>query len=267
MANYRTNTAELTSIADAIRAKTGENLPLVYPSGFVSAIEGISTSGNSAPYTWLGENATLIDTVYEHTYKLSDTSFDASTVTTSNTTLVAATNLETQYLSADYDYMEVVLGIIDYQYLTNITDTPHYVEGYWCGVYPFGRKPYATSDFENNTMSYVSSGCSYGNGNLLYKAANNTNNWTSNMYGITLTLSGPSMSNATQNTFGVILRTPIIRINSNSSYMSSTAINALDAENTTIYIKEELYRCTRNDVWNGINTKTIELYKQKHNIT
>lgn len=45
MAEYLTNTAELTSVADAIRAKGGTTAQLVYPSGFVSAINAIETGG------------------------------------------------------------------------------------------------------------------------------------------------------------------------------------------------------------------------------
>ena len=42
MANYLTNTEELTTIADAIRGKTGESGSLIFPSGFVSGINSIS---------------------------------------------------------------------------------------------------------------------------------------------------------------------------------------------------------------------------------
>ena len=38
MAEYLTNTADLTAVADAIRAKGGTSAQLVYPAGFVSAI-------------------------------------------------------------------------------------------------------------------------------------------------------------------------------------------------------------------------------------
>lgn len=52
MADYLTNTTELTAVADAIREKTGENGDLIYPNGFVSAIEGISGgSGNLYVFT------------------------------------------------------------------------------------------------------------------------------------------------------------------------------------------------------------------------
>lgn len=40
---YLTNTAEITSIADAIRLKGGTSAQLTYPDGFVSAIQAIVT--------------------------------------------------------------------------------------------------------------------------------------------------------------------------------------------------------------------------------
>lgn len=43
MAEYLTNTADLTAVADAIRAKSGTSAQLVYPTGFVSAIQTIQT--------------------------------------------------------------------------------------------------------------------------------------------------------------------------------------------------------------------------------
>ena len=51
MAEYLTNTADLTEVADAIRVKGGTSEPLVYPSGFVSAIQSIDTTGGTKPAT------------------------------------------------------------------------------------------------------------------------------------------------------------------------------------------------------------------------
>ena len=44
MAEYLTNTTDLTAIANAIRAKGGTTEPLVYPDGFVAAISSIKGS-------------------------------------------------------------------------------------------------------------------------------------------------------------------------------------------------------------------------------
>ena len=43
MAEYLTNTADLTKVASAIREKGGTYDPLVYPDGFVTAIQAIQT--------------------------------------------------------------------------------------------------------------------------------------------------------------------------------------------------------------------------------
>ena len=41
MAEYLTNTADLTAVADAIRAKGGTSAQLAFPDGFVSAVQAI----------------------------------------------------------------------------------------------------------------------------------------------------------------------------------------------------------------------------------
>lgn len=46
MAEYLTNTAELTAVANAIREKGGTSEQLVYPGGFVSAIQAIQTGAS-----------------------------------------------------------------------------------------------------------------------------------------------------------------------------------------------------------------------------
>ena len=49
MAEYLTNTADLTKVASAIRAKGGTSDPLVYPDGFASAVAGIKKAPTT-PY-------------------------------------------------------------------------------------------------------------------------------------------------------------------------------------------------------------------------
>lgn len=49
MAEYLTNTADLTAVADAIRAKSGQTGQLIYPDGFSSAVAGIKKAPTT-PY-------------------------------------------------------------------------------------------------------------------------------------------------------------------------------------------------------------------------
>ena len=51
MAEYLTNTTDLTAVANAIRVKGGTSTPLVYPDGFVTAIQSIDTTGGLKPAT------------------------------------------------------------------------------------------------------------------------------------------------------------------------------------------------------------------------
>lgn len=46
---YLTNDIELTSVADAIRAKSGQTGQLIYPDGFASAVAGIKKAPTT-PY-------------------------------------------------------------------------------------------------------------------------------------------------------------------------------------------------------------------------
>lgn len=48
MADYLTNTTDLTKVANAIRTKGGITEPLTYPDEFVTAIEDISGGGGSS---------------------------------------------------------------------------------------------------------------------------------------------------------------------------------------------------------------------------
>lgn len=48
MANYLINDTQLTSVADAIRAKSGGSAGLAFPSGFISEIGNISSGGGGA---------------------------------------------------------------------------------------------------------------------------------------------------------------------------------------------------------------------------
>ena len=65
MAEYLTNTTDLTAVADAIRAKGGTAAQLVYPSGFVSAIQAIETGGGSGSDELVNS---LIDRTISGTY-------------------------------------------------------------------------------------------------------------------------------------------------------------------------------------------------------
>ena len=64
MAEYLTNTTDLTKVASAIRAKVGTSDPLVYPDGFASAVAGIKKAP-ATPYMVVAEYEQEPMTAYE----------------------------------------------------------------------------------------------------------------------------------------------------------------------------------------------------------
>ena len=62
MAEYLTNTTDLTKVASAIREKGGTSAPLVYPDGFVAAIQDIQTGTELQIIVTVASGATVIAT-------------------------------------------------------------------------------------------------------------------------------------------------------------------------------------------------------------
>jgi hypothetical protein len=62
MAEYLTNTTDLTKVASAIREKGGTSDPLVYPSGFISAIQAIQTGTELQIIVTVASGATVTAT-------------------------------------------------------------------------------------------------------------------------------------------------------------------------------------------------------------
>ena len=60
MAEYLTNTTDLTKVAAAIREKGGTSDQLVYPDGFVTAIQAIQTGGGDTLFGTYFETGSII---------------------------------------------------------------------------------------------------------------------------------------------------------------------------------------------------------------
>lgn len=106
MADYLTNTTDLTKVANAIRTKGGTSSPLEYPDEFVTAIQDISGGGAS--------------------------NFVHGTFTTGST--AGATSIEIPYTGNGYPVMAVVVvagGAHDPAYLHWYDSVQRYAVGQW----------------------------------------------------------------------------------------------------------------------------------------
>ena len=73
---YLTNDTDLTKVANAIRSKGGTSATLVYPDGFVTAINNIQTGGSGIDGVHIGQY-TITDGVISFTISKDDYSNDS----------------------------------------------------------------------------------------------------------------------------------------------------------------------------------------------
>lgn len=96
--DYKTTDTELTSIANAIRTKGGTSAQLTFPSGFISAIEAITSGGGASNYTItvsLTNPISPSDFSYCNIYEAENPDFEESMLTTSLATLSSPTGSAT----------------------------------------------------------------------------------------------------------------------------------------------------------------------------
>ena len=85
MAEYLTNTTDLTKVASAIREKGGTSDLLVYPDGFVTAIQAIQAGGGTS-----GSQTEVVGT--SASYRIIYTYFPDAVSVTIPTRVVTATS-------------------------------------------------------------------------------------------------------------------------------------------------------------------------------
>lgn len=263
MAIYRTNTEELTSIADAIREKTGDNSPLIYPTGFISAISGISTGSTVIP-NWRGHEVTLLnENIYNQSFKLNTTTYPNWTPSTSSSIIKDAENVSTTVSNIDlanYDYYVQTTGHIEFVYPNGTSVLGGSLEGFYNGYYIITSNQGSASNLASNTYA----GAAYFGTALpliLYTNTSGNNAVTYSGYGIYFTHSQPSLSGTT-----LTVKTPVIRAATNAQVFSSNMASALDTANTTITVKINIYRCnSKSAYYGGLQKELIDMYQSIHN--
>ena len=261
MAQYITTGEELTSVANAIRAASGENSPLIYPTGFVNKINELSK------YSWQGKNAELVWQSNDITLTFADTSISSWTPSTSATTIYTQQVCTPETLQLDHDNQYIII----YECYTNCeyNETPanaYIDENYFVGFYCFGARPNTVNNFLNNINDWVTYVVSAGVLYQIYYSPSHTLSVTNNTYGIYFNTAAPILSNQNKSTIGCQLQTPQIRAVVGSSYMHADSFSALNLNNSNIHMKVKLYS-TEDTAMSSLHRRIKELYNINHNIT
>lgn len=245
---YLTNNSEISSIADAIRIKGNTSSSLVYPNGFITAIQNLPEGVTSIPFA-MRPNAEIIKTWSDDFLVHTDKSITIPSYSTSSTTLIAAANLTAQTIDMSaYDYFlaQRCLTIPIYSATTKLKGRMEYATGSY-----FSEAIAIPIDdliaLNDSTKKLGSAGYSYVNGIVLYRALywNSTSAlslYTSSAYGPQQQLQAPSAFGSTS----VRPKSPSVTIRGSTSQFTSNAWNILTDIRCQYVI--ELYRAPKNSL-------------------
>lgn len=246
--DYLTTDRELNSVANAIRTKGGTSAGLVYPNGFITAIQNLPEGVTSIPFA-MRPNAEIIKTWSDDFLVHTDKSITIPSYSTSSTTLIAAANLTAQTIDMSaYDYFlaQRCLTIPIYSATTKLKGRMEYATGSY-----FSEAIAIPIDdliaLNDSTKKLGSAGYSYVNGTVLYRALywNSTSAlslYTSSAYGPQQSLQAPSAFGSTS----VQPKSPSVTIRGSTSYFTSNAWNILTDIRCQYVI--ELYRAPKNSL-------------------
>lgn len=259
--------SDLTSVANAIRTKSGGNSPLLFPAGFVSEINNI----NHQPYDWMGDNVEFLQEFYRSKILLKDTSFPSWTPSKTASSIKATQNLSTISINlADYEYMIEWVWQMTAAYPAGQTlkTTPDRQIG---AIYQTAhRRPYGLANFESENYAYnYVTALNTSAGYLIYYNSSGTKTWTTgNTYGIYCGSTIASISSTSANVVNLTPKTPAISTRCHDTYFSTTRAAEIDQNNTNIIICGRLYRmrvgsCALRNMYGN----AIEIYNHPLTVT
>lgn len=239
MGKVYTTSEDLTSIANAIRAKAGTNSSLVYPTGFVSGIQGIEAD------TWngIGANSEFVQTIYTNSITLAETNWKNITPSTTSQVIydkiqiVGPQNMIT--LDNNYDYYIQFLGSVNFVYQPGTEIRSGNLKNYFLYLSLIYSYPGSYSEMMSNSFSTISAN----HVSQILSIYNNSDGNSSFMHGssgIIYTMSSSPMASESNGIFSIY--TPQIKMGISNSSMTQNMINSLDENSTTISFDFKLYK-------------------------
>ena len=238
--------SDLTSVANAIRTKGGTSASLLFPSGFVSAINDISGGGGGGSYPWYGPN-TVLDYTKTITINLkNDTSWDSWTASTSATTILAASsNADFSYT---YDFTQYSVAIVT-QVATNYT----YISTATKKAIPIANGglfftlgwgiPSSYDDYQTGTNgSAVNSNITIGR--CFYYSTSGVKSVTSSVSsGGAYITNAPTISQSISGNSATLgYKRNAVLAKCSSSYFATARKADIDSENSNVFVKVYIYK-------------------------
>lgn len=247
--------ADLTSVADAIRAKGGTSADLAFPADFITAIGNISGGSTPQPLTMgtIRPDATLVQSYTYDKWLIADEVLESlPSYTTTSTTMVASSALTPtvtlDYATYDYFVLERFFTYPTYSVTSKAKGRVEYhvlSRAYEIAEVP-GNNFIA---FLDGTTKYASRTVTTADGGafqrlLYWSSATAVTPYSTGSYGTIQAAVAPTVSS------GVLtINSPNFNIRGNTTYFTSTYFNALT--DIRYQYKIEVYKVPKTNTVNG----------------
>lgn len=241
--------ASVQAIANAIRGKNG--LSTTYKiADMAQAITDIPSGSTDTTFWAGGKNATLIGT-YEYTLNLADdTSYSSTTPSTTSKIILAASQTtyrktQTGINMNNHDYICILDVVIPHVYtsLPSVNNTDIVILK---GTYHIGRRINSTSTTPNYNVAITGGSV----GVTCCRVAGDAKTYivATAAYGVGTAVVAPTFASTSSATSNIYLPNPAIAIRTSPTYMASGAWANLDATNTNIHIRWQVFQIDKPSI-------------------
>ncbi|MBO4543892.1 MAG: hypothetical protein J5725_12020 [Bacteroidales bacterium] len=249
--------ADLTSVANAIRAKSHGNGQLAFPSGFVDAINGLT-------WDWKGGYPEFIKTIYTTSFTLGSTSFASWTPSTTAKSIKSASTLSSEAFTGDltqYEYLLRWRCQFIAVYNTGATlknQVYHEVADIWQTIF---QRPNTVTNITNSNFNYnVCTVLMSTPLTVYYNADGTLTPYFSIAYGIYPSATAASFSSTSSNTPTITPKTPAYNARCSATYFATGRASELDQTNSIIKMQGDLYRIPKHSTLCSMYEGLIYLY-------
>lgn len=250
---YVVSDASLTSIADAIRAKGGTSADMEYPTGFVSAVQALPQMTDDL--SWMGADVELVKTFSPVATKLSATSYNGWTPSTTAKDILASEDVGT-FATPDmgeYEYYilwDCNLPIVYTGSPSNKARPLFCVSSQAQAIY---KRPSTLANIEgNNWNGNVCTSLATGTFMRYYGSTSGSVTYTwGTSYGFYFTMTGAAFSSTTAANPTVTVKSPKVTARCSTTYMSTGNAALIDQDETIITIQAKVYKAKSPSVFHG----------------
>lgn len=226
--------------------------------------DGTKATG-SYIYDWKGYKPELVERVFEQEYALEDTLFNGWTPSTTGLAIVATSNVKT--FAADLAHYEYLL-------VWKIKAIPVYADGTVLKAAPIKevtvinqaifKRPNSVTNIEADNFAGNACVTLYTTPlNMYYTTAGKLSYTYSVSYGLYGSGTAATFSNSSSNTPNITIKTPALYARCSSTYFSTAMANAIDQENSKMYVVGELYRFPVGSTMRGLYNDMIDYFNEE----